>query len=71
MSSPRSGADDTSGNDGLNEAGQLTAKSRGVYGMSGLRLAEDTSKEIPVSAVVSNGKSVHLDGGTRLLLILH
>jgi hypothetical protein len=71
MSSPRSGADDTSVNNGLNEAGQLTAKSRGVYGMSGLRLAEDTSKEIPVSAVVSNGKSVHLDGGTRLLLILH
>lgn len=67
---PRVASNEANGHDGLNEAGQLTSASRGVYGMIGLRLAEDTSKEIPVSAVVSSGKNVHLDAGTRLLLIL-
>ena len=66
----RVGSNKASGNDGLNEGGQLTPASRGVYGMTGLRLAEDTSKEIPVSAVISSGKNVHLDAGTRMLLIL-
>ena len=41
----------------------------GVYGLDGLSL-EAASASSPQSAViVSSGKSVRLDGGTRLLLV--
>jgi len=55
--------------EGLNDSGQLTAESHGVYGMSGVRLAADVSKAMPVSVVSSNGKNLKLESGTRLLLV--
>jgi hypothetical protein len=56
-------------NAGSNDVDQLTTESRGVYGMSGLRLQADVSRPVPVSIVSSNGKNVRLDSGTRLALI--
>jgi hypothetical protein len=47
-----------------NSGGPLAAGMRGVYGMEGLRL---TSSERG-TVLTSNGKNVHLDGGTRVLL---
>jgi hypothetical protein len=50
-------------------AGPLASQSRGVYGLPGLSLAIATSGKAEVSVITSNGKNVHLDGGTRLLLV--
>jgi hypothetical protein len=46
------------------------AKSRGVIGLRGMTLNAEPANNRPASVVVSNGKSVHLDGGTRLLLVV-
>lgn len=54
---------------GLNAAGQLTADSRGVFGMDGVHLATDASNPTQGSLITSSGKNVHLDSGTRLLLV--
>jgi len=60
-------ADGSSGNaGGLNATGQLSANSRGVIGIDGVRLASDAATD--GSLITSAGKSVHLDSGTRLLL---
>jgi len=48
---------------------QLPANSRGVYGLKGLKLMMATSNAGAKTVITSNGKNVHLDGGTRLLLI--
>jgi hypothetical protein len=56
---------------GLNAAGQLTANSRGVFGLDGVRLATDASSATQGSVITSSGKNVHLDSGTRLLLVVH
>jgi hypothetical protein len=48
----------------------LDAKSRGVIGMRGLTLNAEPANNRPASVVVSTGKSVHLDGGTRMLLVV-
>jgi hypothetical protein len=48
----------------------LGAKSRGVIGLHGLTLNAEPANNRPASVVVSNGKSVHLDGGTRMLLVV-
>jgi hypothetical protein len=48
----------------------LDAKSRGVIGLHGLTLNAEPANNRPASVVVSNGKSVHLDGGTRMLLVV-
>jgi hypothetical protein len=48
----------------------LDAKSRGVIGLHGLALNAEPANDRPASVVVSNGKSVHLDGGTRMLLVV-
>ena len=48
----------------------LDAKSRGVIGLHGLTLNAEAANNRPASVVVSNGKSVHLDGGTRMLLVV-
>jgi hypothetical protein len=60
----------TGGESGLNSAGQLTAKSRGVFGMDGVELTTDFSNFEQGSVISSTGKNVHLEGGTRLLLVL-
>jgi hypothetical protein len=49
--------------------GPLPANSRGVYGINGLQLMMQNSKPNPGTVITSTGKDVHLDGGTRLLLI--
>jgi hypothetical protein len=53
-----------------NSAAQLSAKSRGVYGLSDLKLMAATSSASQATVIVSSGKNVHLDGGTRLLLVV-
>jgi Bacterial conjugation TrbI-like protein len=49
-----------------NSAGPLPANTRGVYGLDGVRLSTNANGE--GSVLTSTAKSVHLDGGTRLLL---
>ncbi len=55
---------------GLNSAGQLTANSRGVFGLDGVHLATDPSSAAQGSLITSSGKNVRLDSGTRLLLVV-
>lgn len=54
---------------GLNSSGQLATNSRGVFGLSGLSLNAETSNAAQGSVIASSGKSVRLDGGTRMLLV--
>jgi hypothetical protein len=54
---------------GLNAAGQLTSNSQGVFGLNGLNLNAAASNATEGSVITSAGKSVHLDGGTRMLLV--
>jgi hypothetical protein len=49
--------------------GPLPANSRGVFGLSGVQLSVDTSKANQGTMITSTGKNVHLDSGTRLLLV--
>ena len=51
---------------GPDAAGPLSANARGVYGLDGVRLSANANGE--GAMLTSNNKSVHLDGGTRLLL---
>ncbi len=48
----------------------FSAKSRGVMGLRGMTLNAETVNNRPASVVVSNGKSVRLDGATRILLVV-
>jgi hypothetical protein len=50
-------------------ADELTPNSRGVIGLKGLRLGTAPVNNTQISVVTSDGKNVHLDSGTRLLLI--
>jgi hypothetical protein len=54
---------------GLNSAGQLTSNSRGVFGLNGLNLNSAASNATQGSVITSTGKNVHLDSGTRMLLV--
>lgn len=54
---------------GLNAAGQLTSNSQGVFGLNGLNLNAAASKATQGSVITSAGKNVHLDSGTRMLLV--
>lgn len=51
------------------ERGPLPAKSRGVYGLSGLKLMRENATGNSATVIVSTGKNVRLEGGTRLLLM--
>jgi hypothetical protein len=55
---------------GLNASGQLTPNSRGVFGLDGVQLAAGGSSGAQGSVITSSGKTVHLDSGTRLLLVV-
>lgn len=55
---------------GLNAAGQLSPNSSGVYGIDGVHLAADASNATQGSLITCSGKAMHLDSGTRLLLIV-
>ncbi len=54
---------------GLNAAGQLATNSQGVFGLSGLNLHAAASNTTEGSVITSAGKNVHLDSGTRMLLV--
>jgi hypothetical protein len=54
---------------GVNTAGQLTSNSQGVFGLEGLNLHAAASESAQGSLITSTTKNVHLDSGTRLLLI--
>jgi hypothetical protein len=54
---------------GLNAAGQLTSNSQGVFGLNGLDLNAAASNATEGSVITSAGKNVHLDSGTRMLLV--
>lgn len=54
---------------GLNAAGQLTSNSRGVFGLNGLNLNAAGSEATQGSVITSSGKNIHLDNGTRILLV--
>ena len=54
---------------GLNAAGQLTSNSQGVFGLNGLNLSAAVSSSTQGSVITSAGKNVHLDNGTRMLLV--
>lgn len=64
---PDGAADATMGSNG---AAQLSAKSRGVYGLNDLKLMAASSNGSQATVMTSSGKNVHLDGGTRLLLVV-
>ena len=63
--SARSGGSTTE----ANGSSQLSADSRGVYGLKDLKLMEHKSDAGQTTVIVSEGKNVRLDGGTRLLLV--
>src|SRR5438105_10204380 len=54
---------------GLNAAGQLTSNSQGVFGLNGLNLNAAASNATEGSVITSAGKDIHLDSGTRMLLV--
>ncbi len=54
---------------GLNAAGQLASNSQGVFGLNGLNLNTAASNATQGSVITSAGKNVHLDSGTRMLLV--
>ena len=54
---------------GLNAAGQLTSNSRGVFGLNGVNLNSAVSNSTQGSVFSSAGKNVHLESGTRMLLV--
>ena len=54
---------------GLNAAGQLTSNSQGVFGLNGLNLNAAGSSATQGAVITSAGKNVHLDSGTRMLLV--
>jgi len=54
---------------GLNTAGQLTSNSQGVFGLNGLNLSTAASNATQGSVITSEGKNVHLESGTRMLLV--
>jgi len=47
----------------------LTPNSRGVIGMRGLTLSTAPAEKVLVSTITSDGKNVHLDSGTRMLIV--
>ncbi len=57
------------GSMGSNGTGQLSAKTRGVYGLGDLKLMATSSDASAATIIISSGKNVHLDGGTRMLLV--
>ncbi len=54
---------------GLSAAGELTSTSRGVFGLDGLKLNGSEASSTEGSLITSAGKNVHLDSGTRMLVV--
>jgi hypothetical protein len=51
---------------GVTSSGQFASNSRGVFGLDGLNL---TAAGADGSMITSGGKNVHLDSGTRMLIV--
>jgi hypothetical protein len=64
-----SGGDTSASSGSPSATGLLPANSRGVYGLADFKLMLQNSKPNPGTVITSAGKDVHLDSGTRLLLI--
>jgi hypothetical protein len=65
---PQAGASESTGTPSV--TGTLPANSRGIYGLKDLKLMMNRSKDnSPSTVITSTGKDVHLDSGTRLLLV--
>ena len=54
---------------GVTAAGQFASNSRGVFGLNGLNLNAAGSNGTQGTVITSAGKNVHLDGGTRMLVV--
>jgi hypothetical protein len=54
---------------GVTASGELKPTSRGVYGLNGLTLNGNAANSTEGAVIISAGKNVHLDSGTRLLLV--
>jgi len=54
---------------GLSRSGELLPTSRGVFGLNGLNLNANAANSTEGSVITSAGKNVHLDSGTRMLLV--
>jgi hypothetical protein len=54
---------------GLDAMGRLTPDSRGIYGSKEASLRPTTTNPAEGSVITSNGKNVHLDSDTQLLLV--
>jgi hypothetical protein len=67
MNSSNAGAGQASG--GVTSSGELKPTSRGVYGLNGITLNSNSANSNQGAVIISAGKSVHLDSGTRLLLV--
>ncbi len=70
--SPRNsqaGTSEAAATGGASSSGELAPNTRGVIGLNGLTLSVAGAVNAPVSVISSTGKNVHLDGGTRLLLV--
>jgi hypothetical protein len=67
--SPAGTSTEAAATGGTNSSEELAPNSRGVIGLNGLHLSLAGTENAPVSIVSSTGKNVHLDGGTRLLLV--
>jgi hypothetical protein len=57
------------GTGGVNTAGQLMLNSRGVFGINGIALKSVDATRSNGPVIISENKSVHLEEGTRLLLL--
>jgi hypothetical protein len=55
---------------GLVTAPRLDTRSHGAVGMHGITLNNEAANNRAATVVFSNGKSVRLDGGTQLLLVV-
>jgi hypothetical protein len=56
-------------NGGLDASGHLAPNSRGIYGLEGLKLSAKAQGTTQAALITSTGKNVHLDSGTKMLLV--
>jgi hypothetical protein len=54
---------------GLNDNGQLTPGSQGVYGLRGIGLSDQNAGNQEAALITSMGKEVHLASGTQFMLV--
>jgi hypothetical protein len=69
VNSTTAAAGSAAGNVPGNATGQLNSNSRGVVGLNNLSLSAAAGANTQGSLITSTGKNVHLDSGTRLLLV--